>query len=151
MKHLFFSFIIILTMISCKTQDNNAFAGKVYKHTYLFSSMGNEYGKGGGEKYFKLIFAQKEVKLINMSDQTLPDENGVYNTKSDSTEIFTADYKVKEKSITIDNPIMPQLEIEEGQLTAPKINLQENQIKIPLEVLQNVVFELQQPTKDIAE
>lgn len=127
-------------MTLCQAQESNIFAHKTYSHTYIYKSMMNEYGKGGGNVSLELIFGRHNVKLINMSSRTLPDVDGVYHTKRDSSEIFTATYKVEKDSILVDNLILPLLKIEDNKLIAPSIHLEETHLKVTPKVSQNVVF-----------
>lgn len=126
---------------SCKVQNSNNmnFDGKSYTHTYLYSSMANEYGKGGGMKFFKLVFDKEEVKFSQISQTSLPDKDGKQAVKQDIIYTFTSPYKVKDKLITVDSKILSQLKIKNDTLIAPQINIEE---KLPQYVTKDVVFTL---------
>lgn len=126
MKYIFSLAIILCLIMSCKTQDrqNNIFNGKEYKHIYLFSSMANEYGKGGGKHYLSLSFHNDSVTLFNVKSRSLPNEKGEQIVVEDIEEVFISPYNASPNTIKIDNPILPQLAIRGDTLIAPQINYQ---------------------------
>lgn len=131
---IFYTFIIT----SCKVQNssNKNLDGQSYTHTYLYSSMGNEYGKGGGKKFFKLLFDKENMQFLHISQSSLPDKDGKQVIKRDTIDFFTTSYKINDELITIDNTILPQLEIKNDTLIAPQININ----NIPPSVLKDVIF-----------
>jgi len=99
------------------------FIGKTYRHTYKYSSMANEYGKGGGNDYLKLEFEQDSVKLSNVKEWSLPNEKGEYKTSRSIEELFSATYRTAQREFIIDNEILPQLKVSGESLIAPQIKI----------------------------
>lgn len=126
MKYIFSLLIIACIVMSCKTQEkqNNTFNGKKYEHIYLFSSMANEYGKGGGKHYLFLSFQNDSVTLFNVKNQSQPNEKGEQEVKEDIEEVFISTYSVSSNTIKINNSILPALTIQGDTLIAPKIDYQ---------------------------